>query len=99
MRDACSRNNGFQLSGKSMTARSRHLVTFRLGRLAPSGSHRDHGTTSPYASNPGLPDQFRDPDLQYRRRSSLNERAPFAVSPCPADETTCDQTFPATAFL
>src|SRR4029077_7473810 len=72
---------------------------FRRRHLAPTGSHRDHGTTGPCFSSPGLPDRFRRPDPQYQRPRSSNERTLFAGSPCPVDEMTYDQSFPATAFL
>src|SRR5262249_29464585 len=71
---------------------------FRRAHLAPSGSHQDHGTTGPCFSSPELPDQFRDPDLRYRRRRFSNARTLFAASPCQVDEMTYDQSCQAMAF-
>src|SRR5215510_3023328 len=102
MRDDCSRNDGFQPSGRiddGYKAVTPCVVTFRLGRLAPTDSHLDRGTTGPGFSSQGLPDRFRRLDLQHGRRAPSNERALFAASPYPADGMTCDQLFPATAFL
>src|SRR5213075_206688 len=48
---------------------------------------------------PELPARFRRRDLQWRHRRSSNARAPFAMSPCSAGETTCDRSFLATVHL
>src|SRR6266550_1423544 len=92
----------YKPSEKNITAEKPSLLAaliFRRARLAPSDNHRNHGTTGPCFSSPGFPDRFHGWDLQYRRRPSSNERAPFAASPYPVDEMTCDQSFPAMAAL
>src|SRR4029077_11619961 len=55
------------------------LFTFRLGRKAPSGSHRDRETRVPHEKNPALPDQSRRPDLRFRPFVFSNAPALFAT--------------------
>src|SRR5438477_5638224 len=71
----------------------------RPGRLTPTGIRRDHETRGPCFLNRVLPVRFPRPDLQYRPQRSASVRALFEVSPCPADEMTCDRSFPAMVWL
>src|SRR5438132_6609484 len=90
----CAAHNGVLAA---TAARNKAGAIFRRAHLAPSGNHRDHETKGPCFLSPALRDRFRRPDLQYLRRRSSNARALSGVSPCLANETTCDQWFRVTA--